>query len=156
MTSNDTINAGKHVTSNIARARSQRYTRYSVFRLAELTLCYFSTLVRPNVISDGPDKRGVLRLITHEIDHPPPHDILYLLSFDSWHMSYAILRILAFANTLYMFILEYKNGIAVKKIKHATNQPWSMSIKRYFKTWNMTRWLVKCFVTFGRAIQSVE
>jgi len=32
-------NAGKHVSSNIASARSQRYTKYSVFWLAHKTLC---------------------------------------------------------------------------------------------------------------------
>ena len=39
MTTDAPTNAGKHVTSNIASARSQRYTTDSVFRLAQTTLC---------------------------------------------------------------------------------------------------------------------
>ena len=39
MTSDALTNAEKHVTSNIACVLSQRYTKYSVFWLARITLC---------------------------------------------------------------------------------------------------------------------
>jgi len=59
MTSDAPTNAGKHVTSNTAGARSQRYTKYSVIWLAKMALRLmmlrnFPPYVGPNVISYGP------------------------------------------------------------------------------------------------------
>ena len=39
MTTDAPTNAGKHVTSNIACVCCQRYTKYSVFWLSQMTLC---------------------------------------------------------------------------------------------------------------------
>jgi len=55
-------NVGKHVTSNIAGARSQRNTKDSVFCLAQMALCVmtlsnFLHFVGANVISNGPTNK---------------------------------------------------------------------------------------------------
>ena len=58
-TSDDALtNAGKNVTSTIACARSQRYTKNSIFRLAQMTLTImtlhnFPSYVVPNEILTG-------------------------------------------------------------------------------------------------------
>jgi len=60
--SDASTNAGMHNTLNIARVRSQRYTKDAAFWLAEMTLCVlvlsnFPLFVGPNVILDRLTKR---------------------------------------------------------------------------------------------------
>jgi len=51
-----TLDLGKHVMTNVACAKSEQYTKDSVCRLAQITLCitmlcYFLLFLSPNVIS---------------------------------------------------------------------------------------------------------
>jgi len=62
MTFDAPTNAEKHVTSNDACSRCQRYTNDSIFLMVKMTLCVMMIrnslpFVGPNVISNGPKNR---------------------------------------------------------------------------------------------------
>ena len=66
LTSDAPTNApGKGVTSNMASARNQRFTKYSVFWFAKTTPYVMTSFVRHNVISESPTNGFWIRKITH-------------------------------------------------------------------------------------------